>query len=64
MKNFKTHHITKIDVAVRYLIAAELTILMTTGAIRGIFLILLIIFTVLLVYTGVVQKSLLKGKLY
>ncbi|AVR47085.1 hypothetical protein C7S20_18540 [Christiangramia fulva] len=64
MKKFKAHHISKIDVAVRYLIASELTILMTTGALRGFLLVLILVFTILLVYTGVVQKSLLKGRFY
>lgn len=64
MKNLKAQHISKVDVAVRYLIASELTVFMTTGAVRGILLVLILVFTLLLVYTGVVQKSLLKGRFY
>lgn len=64
MKNFKTQKISKQDVYVRYLIGAALTILLSTGEVRGFPFYFLLIFTVLLVSTGVAERSFFKTIFY
>ena len=64
MKSFKTQKISKQDVYVRYLIAAALGILLSTGEVSGFPLYFLLIFTILLVSTGVVERSFFKAKFY
>jgi hypothetical protein len=64
MKKFKTHKISKQDVYVRYLIGAALTILLSTGEVRGFPFYFLLISTILLVSTGVIERSFLKAKFY
>ncbi|HLV70262.1 MAG TPA: hypothetical protein VKY34_06105 [Xanthomarina sp.] len=64
MKKFKTQKINKTDVFVRYLIGSILTVLLSTGEIKGFTFFFLLVFIILLFYTGVVKKSLLKAKFY
>ena len=64
MKKFKSENISKTDVYIRYLIAAAFTVLLSTGEVRGFPFYFLLILTILLSYTGVVEKSLLKTKFY
>jgi len=64
MKKFKTQKLTKTDIYVRYLIGAILTIFVLKFGITGFPFYFILTFTALLVFTGVVEKSWLKTKLY
>lgn len=64
MKKFRAQKISKTDIFVRYMIAASLTVLLSTGEVRGFPFYFLLVFVILLSYTGVAEKSLLKAKFY
>lgn len=64
MKKFKIEKISKTDVYIRYLIGAILTILVLKSELTGFPFYFILIFTALLIFTGIVEKSLLKSKFY
>ncbi len=64
MKNFKTQKISKQDLYVRYWIAAFLTLIVLKLELVGFLFFFLLIVAGLLLFTGIVEKSILKSKLY
>jgi hypothetical protein len=62
MKKFRTQKISKQDVYIRYLIGAALTLFVLTSGLTGITFYFLLIFTAILVFTGIVERSYLKAK--
>ncbi len=64
MKNFKTQKISKQDVYVRYWIGAALTLFVLKAGLTGFPFYFLLVFTALLVFSGVVERSYLKTLFY
>lgn len=64
MEKFRLEKISKTEVHVRNLIAAVLTVLLSTGAIKGFPFYFLLVIILLLVYTIVVEKSMIKARFY
>ncbi|HET8804492.1 MAG TPA: hypothetical protein VFM72_07935 [Aequorivita sp.] len=64
MKKFRTQKLSKADVYVRYMIGAILIIFVLKSGITGFPFYSILIFTALLVLTGITGKSLLKAKFY
>jgi hypothetical protein len=62
MKKFKIQKISKQDVYVRYLIAAILTLVLLKGELVGFPFYFLLILVGLLLFTGIVEKSILKSR--
>lgn len=64
MKNFRINKINKEEVYVRYLIAALLILILLTGQLTGFPFYFLLTIAGLLLFTGIVEKSILKSKFY
>ena len=64
MKTIRTQKISKQDVYIRYVIGAALTLFALTSGLTGFPFYFLIIFTALLVFTGIVERSYFKSKFY
>ncbi len=62
MKKFRTQKISKQEVYIRYLIGAVLTLFVLTSGLTGFAFYFLLIFTALLVFTGIVERSYLNTK--
>ena len=64
MKKFKSEKISKVDVYARHWIAAVLTVFLATGVVKGFFFYFLSVLIILLVFSAVVEKSILKARFY
>ncbi|PHR10395.1 MAG: hypothetical protein COA40_14465 [Aequorivita sp.] len=64
MKKFKIQKISKEDVCVRYWIAASLILIVLTGQLTGFLFYFLLLLAGLLLFTGIVEKSIIKSKFY
>jgi preprotein translocase subunit SecD len=64
MKKIRLEKISKTEVQVRNLIAAALTVLLSTGEIKGFPFYFLLVVILLLVYSIVVEKSMIKARFY
>tara|TARA_R110002111_G_scaffold172126_1_gene237650 strand:+ start:263 stop:466 length:204 start_codon:yes stop_codon:yes gene_type:complete len=64
MKNFKTQKISKQDVYVRYWISAGLILIVLTKQLTGFLFYFLLLLAGLLLFTGIVEKSIIKSKFY
>lgn len=62
MKKFRIQKISKQDVYVRYLIAAILILVVLKGELVGFPFYFLLILAGLLLFTGIVEKSILKSR--
>ena len=62
MKKFRIQKISKQDVNVRYLIAAVLILVVLKGELVGFPFYFLLILAGLLLFTGIVEKSILKSR--
>ncbi len=64
MKKFKIQKISREDVYVRYWIAASLILIVLTGQLTGFLFYFLLLLAGLLLFTGIVEKSIIKSKFY
>lgn len=64
MRKFKVQKISKEDVYVRYLIAAVLTLIVLKAQLTGFLFFFLLVLAGLLLFTGIIEKSVLKSWLY
>ncbi len=64
MKNFRIQKISKEDVYVRYFISALLILIVLTGQLTGFSFYFLLILAGILLFTGIVEKSMLKSRFY
>ena len=60
MKKFRTQKLSKQEVYIRYLIGAFLTIFVLKAELTGFLFYFLLIFTALLIFSGIVERSYLK----
>ncbi len=64
MKKFKIQKISREDVYVRYWIAASLILIVLMGQLTGFLFYFLLLLAGLLLFTGIVEKSIIKSKFY
>lgn len=64
MKKFKIQKIRRGDVYVRYWIAASLILIVLMGQLTGFLFYFLLLLAGLLLFTGIVEKSIIKSKFY
>lgn len=64
MKKFKIQKISKEDVYIRYLIAAVLTLIVLKAQLTGFLFYFLLVLAGLLLFTGIIEKSIIKSKFY
>jgi len=64
MKKFKIQKISKEDVYIRYLIAAVLTLIVLKAQLTGFLFYFLLVLAGLLLFTGIIEKSIIKSRFY
>jgi hypothetical protein len=64
MKKFKIQKLSREDVYVRYWIAASLILIVLMGQLTGFLFYFLLLLAGLLLFTGIVEKSIIKSKFY
>ncbi len=64
MKKFRVQKISKQDIYVRYLISAVLILIVLKEELVGFPFYLLLTIAILLLFTGIVERSILKSKFY